>query len=91
VLHHRTFTTFNAAGGVLWGTGVTVLGYLLGQIAFVRSNIEFILVGIVAISVAPIAIELIRARGRRRQNPTADQRNGLTDAGADRSVGRVPR
>jgi membrane-associated protein len=90
-MHYRTFTTFNAAGGVLWGTGVTVLGYLLGQIAFVRSNIEFILVGIVAISVAPIAIELLRARGRRRQNPTADPPNAMRDAGVDRSVGRAPR
>jgi membrane-associated protein len=90
-MRYRTFTTFNAVGGVLWGTGVTVLGYLLGQIAFVRSNIEFILVGIVAISVVPIAIELLRARRKRRQDPAADQPNEMRDADADRALGRSRR
>ena len=73
-MHYRTFAAFNAAGGLLWGAGVTVLGYLLGQITFVRSNIEFILVGIVAISLTPIAVELIRGHGRRRQSSPQDGR-----------------
>ncbi|MFJ9840875.1 hypothetical protein ACIRYZ_10455 [Kitasatospora sp. NPDC101155] len=47
---------------MLWGGGVTVLGYFLGQIPFVRDNIEAILVGIVLVSVIPVAIELLRAR-----------------------------
>jgi membrane-associated protein len=64
---YRTFVVYNVIGGVLWGTGVTVLGYFLGQIDFVRSNIEFILIGIVALSVVPIGVELLRARRRRRQ------------------------
>ena len=73
-MDYRTFAAFNAAGGLLWGAGVTVLGYLLGQITFVRSNIEFILVGIVAISLTPIAVELIRGHGRRRQSSPQDGR-----------------
>ncbi|TDB76748.1 DedA family protein [Micromonospora sp. KC723] len=64
-MHYRTFLTYNIVGGVLWGSGVTVLGFLLGQIAFVRDNIELILVAIVVVSVLPIAIELLRARRRR--------------------------
>jgi membrane-associated protein len=90
-MRYRTFATFNAAGGLLWGTGVTVLGYFLGQIAFVKSNIEFILVGIVAISVAPIAVELLWARRRRRQNSPEDQPNAMTEADADRVPLRSPR
>jgi membrane-associated protein len=62
--HYRTFVGYNVGGGALWGTGVTVLGYFLGQIAVVRANIELILVGIVALSVLPIAIELVRSRRR---------------------------
>ncbi|GAA2350384.1 hypothetical protein GCM10010170_039900 [Dactylosporangium salmoneum] len=65
-MHYRVFTLYNVIGGALWGTGVTLLGYYLGQIEFVRSNIELILVGIVALSVVPIAIELLRARARAR-------------------------
>jgi membrane-associated protein len=63
-MHYRTFVIFNVAGGTLWGCGVTILGYFLGQVAFVRSNIEFILAGIVVVSVIPVVVELVRARRR---------------------------
>jgi membrane-associated protein len=69
-MHYRTFLIFNVIGGALWGCGVTILGYFLGQIAFVKSNIEFILVGIVAISVIPIAVEVLRGRRRAAKQPT---------------------
>jgi membrane-associated protein len=65
-MHYRTFVLYNVIGGVLWSCGVTILGYFLGQIAFVRDNIELILVGIVVVSVVPIAVELLRARARSR-------------------------
>jgi membrane-associated protein len=63
-MHYRTFVIYNVAGGVMWGVGVTVLGYFLGQVAFVKANIEIILIGIVVLSLVPIAVELIRARKR---------------------------
>ncbi|MFI1994945.1 DedA family protein [Actinoplanes sp. NPDC020271] len=72
-MHYRRFLVYNVAGGTLWGCGVTILGYFLGQIAFVKANIEFILIGIVALSVIPVGIELLRARrksnARQRQVP----------------------
>jgi membrane-associated protein len=58
----RAYALYSTIGGILWGTGVTVLGYLLGNVPFVRENIEFILVGIVALSVIPIAVEVVRSR-----------------------------
>jgi membrane-associated protein len=58
----RRYLTYSLIGGVLWAAGVTLLGYWLGQFAFVRANIELILILIVAISVLPIVIELVRAR-----------------------------
>ena len=63
-MHYRTFLSYNVIGGLLWGVGVTVLGYFLGQVDFVAANIEFILIGIVAVSVLPIVVELLRARRR---------------------------
>ena len=65
-MHYRTFITYNVIGALLWGVGVTVLGYFLGQITFVQQNIEFILIGIVGLSVLPIVIELMRARSQSR-------------------------
>jgi membrane-associated protein len=68
-MNYRHFVTFNVLGGTLWGIGVTTLGYFLGQIDFVREYIEFILIGIVAISVIPIAFELTRQHRRSRREP----------------------
>jgi membrane-associated protein len=70
-MRYRRFLVYNAVGGTLWGCGVTILGYFLGQVAFVKSNIELILAGIVVVSVLPVVIELVR--GRRRTAATVDR------------------
>lgn len=62
----RRYVTYSMIGGILWGTGVTVLGYFLGQVEFVADNIELIAIGIVFLSVIPIGFELLRERSRRR-------------------------
>jgi membrane-associated protein len=65
-MDYRIYTTYTVIGGVLWGTGVTLLGYAMGNVELVANNIEAILIGIVALSVIPIAIELLRKRSKRR-------------------------
>ncbi|MDX6347709.1 MAG: rane-associated protein [Streptomyces sp.] len=61
---YRAFTLFNVLGGVLWGAGVTVAGYFLGQIGFIRDHIDVVLVAIIVVSVIPAGIEALRARRR---------------------------
>lgn len=58
----RRYFAYSLIGGVVWATGVTLLGYWLGGVAFVRANIELILVAIVLASVVPIGFEYLRAR-----------------------------
>jgi len=58
----RKYFLYSAIGGVLWGTGVTLLGYYLGNIEFVKQHIELIIVGLVALSLIPIYFELRRHR-----------------------------
>lgn len=82
-MNYRYFVVYNIVGGLLWGAGVTLLGYFLGQIDFVKEHIELILVGIVLLSVLPIAIEVIRARGRKKKEDAA-----AADGGAARPRGR---
>ncbi|HEY3436512.1 MAG TPA: VTT domain-containing protein [Actinotalea sp.] len=65
-MKYRHFITYNVIGALLWGVGVTQLGYWLGQITFVQKNIELILIAIVLVSVVPIGIELLRSRSRSR-------------------------
>lgn len=61
-MQYRTFLTYNVIGGVAWGTGITVAGFWLGQIDFIKTNIEAILVGIVLLSLIPVVFEVLKAR-----------------------------
>jgi membrane-associated protein len=71
-MRYRTFVSFNVVGALVWGVGVTLLGYFLGQIEFIKTNIEAILVLIVGLSLVPVAVELLRARSNRR-DPAYDE------------------
>ncbi len=62
----RRFLVFSAIGAVLWAGLVTVAGYFLGNIEFVKKNIELILILVVAISVLPIVVEVIKHRREKR-------------------------
>lgn len=64
----RRFMFYSAIGGLLWAVGVTLLGYFLGTIPFVKNNIEIMLILIVLVSVVPIAYEFIKHRRQRRAN-----------------------
>ncbi len=58
----REFLKWNVIGGVLWGTGVTLLGYFLGNIEFIGKNLEIFAIIIVGLSVLPIVVELLKGR-----------------------------
>lgn len=64
-MSYRHFVSFNVIGALLWGVGVTLLGYALGNVPFVKNNLEALVLSIVFVSVLPIAIELWRARRAR--------------------------
>jgi membrane-associated protein len=70
-MKYRTFVTYNIVGGLLWGVGVTTLGYFLGEVEWIESNIEVAIVGIVLISILPMVIEYLRHR-RQAAAATAD-------------------
>ena len=61
-MNYRTFVIYNIVGGALWGIGITTLGYFLGEVSWIESNIEIALILIVVISVLPMAIEIWRHR-----------------------------
>jgi membrane-associated protein len=61
----RRYLVFSAVGAVLWAAGVTLLGYFLGNVEFVKAHIELMLILVVVISVIPLVIEFIRHRRQR--------------------------
>jgi membrane-associated protein len=67
-MNRRTFTTYNIVGGLVWGVGVTVAGYILGEA--IGEDIDKYLLPIIAViivlSILPPVIEALRERRRNR-------------------------
>jgi membrane-associated protein len=61
-MKYRTFITYNLIGGLVWGVGLTTLGFFMGKIDWVKNNIEVASVGIIALSLVPVALEFIKHR-----------------------------
>lgn len=61
-MQYRKFLVYDIIGGFIWIAGFTTLGYLLGNIPFVKDNIEILAIGIVFVSVLPVLIGIVRAR-----------------------------
>jgi membrane-associated protein len=67
-MNKKKFFLFNVIGAALWGGGVTLLGYLLGdKVPWVRDNLDIIFIAIVLVSVIPIGIEILRGLSAKRQ------------------------
>ncbi|CAN5418849.1 hypothetical protein BH10ACT6_BH10ACT6_03740 [soil metagenome] len=77
---YARYSLYNAVGAIIWGAGLTVIGYLLNYIPpvrnFVVSYIDFILVGAVLIAIVPTAFHTIRSTRAARNAREA----GVTDA-----------
>ena len=71
-MEYRTFVIYNVVGGLLWGVGVTTLGYTLGR-AFpeLERYLLPIIVVIVGLSVLPVALEWLKNRRAARGPPSS--------------------
>ena len=58
----KRFLRFNIIGGVAWAGVITTLGYFLGQIKLIRTHIEFAVLALVAISLVPVGLEVLKHR-----------------------------
>lgn len=68
-MDRRRYFLLSAVGGVVWIFGLTLLGYFLGGVPFVRDTVEphldLLILGVVALSIFPITLHLLVGRGRR--------------------------
>ena len=69
----RRFMIYSAVGGVLWAVGVTLLGFYLGSIPFVKNNVEVMILAFVAIAIVPVALEYLRERAARKLEAVAEE------------------
>jgi len=67
-MHFLRFALFNIAGGVLWVSIFTLLGYFFGGVPFVQEHFEWVIIAIVVISFLPIIVGAIRTRLNMKKN-----------------------
>jgi membrane-associated protein len=72
-MRYPLFLGFDIIGGIAWGAGVTVLGYFLGNVPFVKTHIELMILLVVFLSILPGIISVARGfldrRRARRSDP----------------------
>lgn len=56
-MNFRRFLIYNIIGGFLWTGSLVTLGYLLGGNPWVKSNLEYVIVGIVILATIPVIIK----------------------------------
>ena len=64
-MHYPRFLEFDVGGGILWVWSFGLLGYFFGNHPIIKENFGLAIIGVVLISLLPIAIEWWRARARR--------------------------
>lgn len=69
-MRYPTFLFYNVVGGFVWVTSLTLAGYFFGGLPVVKDNFEYVIVGIIVISLAPMAAEYLRHRRRSRKTPS---------------------
>ena len=68
---YRKFLAYNVIGAAAWVGSLAYAGYLFGNIPWVKDNLAWIVLGIVIVSLLPMAVQFIKERYARA---TADDR-----------------
>lgn len=66
-MKYRKFVSFDILGGALWIGGLTMAGYLLGEVKIIRENIDLVCIGIVLVSVLPMLIKFLQSRSQKKK------------------------
>ncbi len=64
-MRYPRFLGFSVIGALVWVVSLVYAGYFLGNIPVVRQNLSVVILIIIALSLAPVAFELLRVRLRR--------------------------
>lgn len=59
---YSTYLMFDILGGAVWIFSLTTAGYLLGEVVWIRKNIDLVCIGIVILSVLPIVFKFLKIK-----------------------------
>ncbi|MBJ7339155.1 VTT domain-containing protein [Mycolicibacterium sp.] len=69
-MRYRVFLAYDVLGAVAWGVGLTVVGFHLGNLPFVNTHLELMVLLIAVLSTLPVAASVLRAYLARRRAAT---------------------
>ena len=61
---YARFAFYNVAGAILWVVSLCYAGYFFGNLPWVRANLSLIIVGIIVLSLVPLAVTAWKSRGQ---------------------------
>lgn len=61
-MHYSRFLLFNVVGAAGWVTTMITLGYLLGNVPWIRQNFEKVVLAIIVVSLIPAALQIFKNR-----------------------------
>lgn len=56
------FTVYNVAGALAWVLSLLYAGYWFGNVPVVKQNLSAVIIGVIVLSVMPLAFEYVRSR-----------------------------
>jgi membrane-associated protein len=59
---YLNFTAYNLAGAFAWVLSLLYAGYWFGNVPFVKQNLTWVILGIIVLSLLPLAFEYLRHR-----------------------------
>jgi membrane-associated protein len=59
-MHYNTFLLYNVVGAFIWVTSLTFAGYFFGGLPLVKENFEYVILGIIALSLLPMVVEYFK-------------------------------
>ena len=82
-MDRKVYLTYSAIGGVIWVGVVTLAGYFLGQIQFIRDNVDLIFLAAVGVVVLGLVIPAVTHLVQRRRGITPAESDAAVDDAAD--------
>ncbi|MEO8762349.1 MAG: VTT domain-containing protein [Bacteroidia bacterium] len=59
-MNYKKFFSFDVLGGALWIFSLTMAGFLLGNVEFIRKHIDLVCLGIIFLSVVPVILGVLK-------------------------------
>ncbi len=66
-MDYRRFLTASIIGAVTWVSVCTLAGYFFGTIPWVEQHFEIAIIGVIALSMVSIFVEVVKSRRKRRK------------------------